>query len=96
MTSVMLEPLAPRSRIKHYTTDLATELPIELDCIMSSIPLLHKCLSNFLIWVIVSQVVVVSKKVKKNVVFFTFLNWENQTWYWEKGFYFFYWEWGQN
>ena len=26
----------------------------------------------------------VSKKKEKKIFFFTFLNWENQTWYWEK------------
>ena len=35
-----------------------------------------------------SLVVLVSKKSKKKKFFFTFLNWENQTWYWEKGWLF--------
>ena len=30
----------------------------------------------------------VSKKSKKKLLFFTFLNWEKQTWYWEKGWLF--------
>ena len=43
----------------------------------------------------------VSKKSKKFFFFFfffffTFLYWEIQTWYWEKGGNFFYWEWGRN
>ena len=49
-----------------------TKNQVILDCIMSSIPLKHKYLRIILIWVIVS------KKGK------TLLNWENQTWYWEK------------
>ena len=47
-----------------------------LDCIMPTIPLKHKCLSIFLIWLIVSQVVVdlvVSKKVKKKKIYIFFI-----------------------
>ena len=57
-----------------------------LDFIMSSIPLKNNRLSIILIWVIVSH-----KKKKVN----TFLDWENQTWYWEK-IATFDWEWGRN
>ena len=56
-----------------------------LDCIMSTILLKHKCLSIILIWVIVCHKEKWSlKKMKKNIYFFTFLNLEKQTWYWEK------------
>ena len=41
----------------------------------------------------ISSTVVVASKKK---FFFTFLNWENQTWYWEKKVAVFDWEWGQN
>ena len=46
-----------------------------LDCIMSSIPLKHKCLSIILIWVIVSHIRSsgLRKKLKKNIFFFTFI-----------------------
>ena len=60
-----------------------------LDSIMPSKPLQHKCLS--MIWVIVSK-----KSKKKKIFFFTFLNWEKQTWYWEKKLAIFEREWGKN
>ena len=52
-----------------------------LDCIMSSIPFKHKCISIILIWVIVSHKYNLKKKVKEFFFFFffTFINWENQT-----------------
>ena len=62
---------------------------VTLNCITPSIQIKHKCLSIILIWVIVSHKKYWSlKKVNKTsyiyIFFFTFLNWEKQTWYWEK------------
>ena len=57
-----------------------------LDCIMPTIPLKHKCSSIILIWVIF--LINGSGLSKKKFFFFTFLNWEKQTWYWEKKGYF--------
>ena len=78
--------------IEHYKgSKIYPQNQVILDCIMLSIPFKHKCLSIFLIWASVSHlVVVVSKKKVKEFFFFffTFLNWENQTWYWDKGGYF--------
>ena len=64
-----------------------------LDCIVSSIPLKHKCLSIFwhgsLFLISSSEWSLKKSKSKKKkiyiyIFFFTFLNWEKQTWYWEK------------
>ena len=44
-----------------------------LDCIMPTIPLKHKCLSIILVWVIVSYKKVVSKKKYYYYYFFFFL-----------------------
>ena len=52
---------------EHYkASKIYPQNQVILDCIMSSIPLKHKCLSIIMIWVIVShiKVVVVSKKSK--------------------------------
>ena len=62
--------------VEHYKgSKIYPQNQVILDCNMPSIPLKHKCLSIILIWVSVSH---------KWSLFFTFLNWENQTWYWEK------------
>ena len=69
--------------IEHNKGSKIENIPskVILHCFMSSIPLKHKCLNTILIWVIVSHKKQWSLKKKKD---FFFLNWENQTWYWEK------------
>ena len=66
-------------------TKIYSRNQVNLDCIMLSIPLKHKCLSITLIWVMVSHKYKWS--LKRSIFFFFFftsLDWEKQTWYWGK------------
>ena len=65
-----------------------------LDCIMSSIPLKHKCLSIILIWVVV--VVSMKSKKNKNIFFLLFLIGKIKHGIGGKKVAIFYWKWGQN